>query len=280
MERRSQQFLFPTDSYRYFRASYSKLALFLQCPSRYKHHYIDGVGRAVTRYYLSVGRSIHRTLAALHRGIGSQASIPDLPTLRRTLEENWISAGFASPGEESQWIDESLRMLKSFYERGLGSGEILAVEKEFEATIPEYRLILEARVDRIDRISSGIEIIDYKVEIGDLARRMPRPEETLQWVMYYFVTKDELERTYGLGPTKFSFIDLVNSEKSYVQPSETDLQDGLQEIVETVRRIQTATRFEQFDPTANPFCFDCEIRSKCKAFQSVRRRSTGGSYPA
>lgn len=111
--------------------------------------------------YFSFDRSIHLALAAFNNIASKQAK--SLEKLRSLLKDNWISIGYDSLEEESQFMLRGMLMMASYYLNPLDIGtDIFIIDKLLKAEI-KRGVNLIGKLDKVYEKENGdIEIIDYK----------------------------------------------------------------------------------------------------------------------
>ena len=87
---------------------------------------------------------------------------PSLDELLQFYEENWLSAGYESPEEETKYKDYGREILSRFWEIHSASFQVpIAVERMFNIDIEGVKL--RGFIDRVDKLQNGkLSIVDYK----------------------------------------------------------------------------------------------------------------------
>lgn len=151
--------------------SFTQLAAFTSCPLQYKFAHILKIP-VFGRHSLSFGKSMHNTLERFTEKIKENSSeFGDLNALETLYNEQWIDEWY--PDEETRaehrekgW--NSLKMLHADFKKQ--PPKIEAIEKGF--TIKFKDIVFRGRIDRIDEVEGGYEIVDYKTG---------KPKEKLTW---------------------------------------------------------------------------------------------------
>ncbi|MEW6103919.1 MAG: PD-(D/E)XK nuclease family protein [bacterium] len=231
--------------------SHFKLSMFLECPLRYKFYYIDELKEyCKPKPYHSMGISIH---SALEKFFCQEQRSLDI--LHNLLRKNWVREGYSSRNEERMWGLKALAMLKDFYEGANVDINPAMLEAEFSVSFDSFTLT--GRIDRVDKIEKGYEVIDYKTGAG-----MTRDEvdKDLQMTIYSI----GFYHTHKVIPRKLTFHFLKDSTKITTTRSEQDIENGVLFIKEIVEKMKDETKFS---PKPNRFCAYCDFTILCPSFQ-------------
>jgi len=246
--------------------SYSQVSLFQQCKFRYKAKHIDRSIRQDQKstFYLSIGRSLHLTLANLFRP--TRESVGKKEDLEQNLRAVWVSDGFHNSHEEQEWFRRCLEMLVRFVADNNPAGQSILVETEFKDGFDDLRIT--SRVDRIDMLGNGeCRIIDYKV--GDFEVPPELVIENLQWAFHYLASYRTLARLNGLKIRDIMFCYLQAGQNFTVEPTSSLVEIATKKIRQLAQEIQNST---VFPPTLNKFCGDCKLDLICPAIKELREQ--------
>ncbi len=260
------------------RTSYSALETYKLCPQKYKFQEIDRIPAKKSKEAV-FGTHIHSTLKFMF------SHDPLFPTLDEVLgyfRENWPPAEKmeVTPEERAIYMAEGERMLKEFYKKNAPwLFNVADLESRFEVLIEDPRKkeihVLAGRIDRIDKIEDGFEVIDYKTN-----RRLPSQEKVdrdLQMSIYALGLK---KRWPHLEPPqiKLSLYFLKHGEKlstmRTAEATEATAHDVLKTIAEIQHKLATAERFE---PAPGPHCDFCPYKPICPAWKHLYRKQEAGS---
>jgi RecB family exonuclease len=116
---------------------------------------------------------------------------------------------------------------------------------------------IRGRIDRIDDIDGGIEIIDYKT--GTPKNKLEK--EDREQLLIYQIAAEEILR---LKPKKLTYHYLNNnSEQSFVGTPEE-----LSELKEQILEIYAKMKKTDFTPTPGYHCRFCDFRDICEFRQN------------
>ena len=140
----------------------TRLGTFLDCRTKYKYIYVDRIGRFYQKphAYFSFGSTLHQVLQAYHGPAGTHT----LEFLFHTLNSRWITAGYESADEETEYRELAASVLRLYHENTINRTDLVetdAVECNLSLNLGKFKLT--GRIDRIDRHPDGsIEVVDYK----------------------------------------------------------------------------------------------------------------------
>ena len=256
------------------RTSYSALETYKLCPQKYQFQEIDRI-RAKKSKAAVFGTHIHTTLRYLF------SQDPLFPTLDEVLDyfrANWPPAEkFDVSAEEKRLYQESgERIIRNFYAKNAPwNFAVVDLESHFEVLIEDARRrethVLAGRIDRIDKVGDGFEVIDYKTSRtlpsqakvdGDLQmsiyalglqRRWPHvAPETITLSLYFLKHGEKL------------------STKRTADANAATQEDVLRTISEIQRKQETGERFE---PVPGPHCGFCPYKPICPAWRHLYRNA-------
>ncbi|HET7399596.1 MAG TPA: PD-(D/E)XK nuclease family protein [Intrasporangium sp.] len=150
-------------------ASPSRLLAWLDCPRRYRMHYLDRPRPRPRgqRAHTSVGIATHNVLRDFW----------DLPPERRNpagvaelVRTSWIDVGFRDGDQSRAWRDR-VRERVTDYLRGIDR-ERHPVGVERSVSVKTATLAVTGRVDRLDERGDAVVVVDYKT-----GRRVPTPDD-------------------------------------------------------------------------------------------------------
>jgi len=247
--------------------SFTAIKAFETCPWQYRYAHILRVP-VWGRHTFSFGQSMHATLERFFKllierrnysQVGlfandkqKEISVPTKEELLKIFESSWIEDWYENKRAKEEYYQKGKEILKIFYDKHAGNWpKTKDIEKGFVLKIGSYSL--KGKIDRIDDLESGVEIIDYKTG------KVPTKNSDLEkdQLLIYHMAATEL---WGDKPLKLTFYYLNdNKPMSFVaEPKEIEELKG--RIVETVEKIQAR------DFTADPSeqkCKRCDFKSIC-----------------
>ena len=242
--------------------SYSQIDTFKFCPMHYKLRYLLNIP-SPTNPALSFGVTIHQTLKDFSDRLIKGEKVGEKELLE-LYSRNWLREGYSRKAHEEQMKKRGVEYLVGYLKSNLHS-EVppLAVEQPFNFQIaPDLKI--GGKIDRIDRIDGGIEIIDYKTT--DYSEKdLPKPND---------LAKDMQLSIYGLAAAKvkhplfsdpnqkvtLSLYLLDKGEKVSTTRTIEQLEKTVEDILQVREEIQTS----DFVCSGGFFCRDCEMKMFCE----------------
>lgn len=204
--------------------------------------------------YLRFGSLVHEALERAEKetiGTGRAHAEPNRAV--EILEDLWQGADFGTPALTDAWLVVARDATTKLYERWPGRGEPVQLEMEVSADIEG--MPWAGKVDRVERTSEGLRIVDYKTGTG-----VPTYEEaavSIQLGFYVMAVGETLgepvraaEFWFPRGPTRSV------STRSF------DV-DRLDEVRTAMVEIGRGVVEERWEPRINPYCERCPFRLSC-----------------
>lgn len=235
--------------------SFTQLAAFEKCPLQYKFAHILKIpiqGKAV----FSFGKTIHNTLFEFLKA--RSAAGADLEKMFQIYKEKWIGEWYENKKQKSDYFKLGKKILKKFY-RDFSKekpsvfciNDEPALEKGFRLKIGGF--LVKGKIDRIDKISGGVEIIDYKT--GSSKGKL-KLEDKQQLLIYQIAA----EKVFGLEPKKLTYYYLGDGKKISFLGSESDKKKQKEKIISQIKQIKKA----DFSPTPGWQCEWCDFKNICE----------------
>ncbi len=234
--------------------SFTQLNSFLHCPYHYWLEYILKIPQRGKNFF-SFGSSIHTTLQQFFLLVKERHSagqqdlfgvsksktkkqpLVSLDELLSIYERYWIDDWYTSRSEHDNYKANGRRMLKDFYQEYQINPVIPKfLETPFnlhlsdEDTAAHYTII--GKIDRIDQINNGVELIDYKTGASRSAKSLAA-EDKQQLLIYQLAATrhlgervEKLTYYYLEDGNRVSFIGLVK-----------DLDHLQQKMIKTIKDI-------------------------------------------
>jgi len=250
--------------------SFTQLAAFKTCPYQYKFAHVLKVP-VFGRWTLSFGKTMHNTLQTyfttwLERAGKRQSTLFDAPNpttgaipvseqeLLDMYTHSWIDDWYENDTQREEYRKKGKESLKEYFAQfEQKRPSPLYLEQGF--TLKFGDVILKGRIDRIDALLDGIEIIDYKTG-------SPKTEKTLdtdareQLLLYQMAAIDVL----GLKPKKLTYHYLEdNSEVSFIG-TDDELAKLRQSIIDRVHLIRQSI----FEASPGFHCRFCDFSDICE----------------
>ena len=238
-----------------FRLSPSQADSYQRCPRRYVLERRLRLGDS-SSVYAHFGELTHEVLEiAESEVIDTGKRHADLDRVLDILDRVWEKAEFGTTVLDDAWKDKAVAMLQKLYENWPGRGEPVEVEVEVDAEIEGVRWI--GRVDRLERSSEGLRVVDYKTGTKEMTKEVAAG--SIQLAFY----------ALAVGESRG---EVVASEMWYPRTkakSVTTRQVALHRLGEIGRAMGEITRSisaEMWEPRVSEDCTRCDFRRSCPAW--------------
>lgn len=242
------------------RFSFTQLKNFQTCPRQYKFTHLlklparGGASR-------SFGQTIHKTLETFLRNYNLDSRFqPDWSHLLRIYQEAWISDWYRDEKQEKDYFQDGKRQLKIFFRdfkkhppQIYQQNNQPFLEKSFEFTLSGYPF--RGKIDRVDALGEGVEIIDYKT--GKPSQKL-NTDHKKQLLIYQIAA----EEVFHLHPLKLTFCFLKDGTRLSFLGGAEEKQKAKQEIVEDIKKIKKSS----FAAQPGYHCRYCDYRNICENY--------------
>lgn len=172
------------------------------------------------------------------------------------FDQNFIDEWYPTTKERDEYREKGRESLKKLHAQILAeTPTVYAIEKGFTLKLGE--VVVKGRIDRIDRLAEGLEIIDYKTG---------SPKSKLEWddrrqlVLYAMA----VEQSFPDAPPvkKLTYYYLNSNEVVSFEPTDKD-KDKLRDLI-----LETCEKIGQSDFAPEPDvmkCKYCDFRDICPA---------------
>ncbi len=227
-----------------FELNFSKVKAYLNCPYLYKYLYLDR-NYAPHTPFSALGISVHRALDRYHSKGG------DLCDLMLYYDEGWHHHGFETPQQTLEFYNKGRKILENYLraEQDAAKAEVVFTEKEFEFEFERWRV--RGTMDRVDRVSGGYELIDYKMGFE------PKTAEDLKNDLQLSMYAIGLKKAFNMDVKYISWQLLVKGEKISV-PYDPSGEDGVLALLR-----ETGEKILALDLSRKGACSLCAIRKLC-----------------
>jgi len=250
--------------------SFTQLRAFESCPLQYKFAHILEIP-VFESWSLSFGKTMHNTLQAffqlwLERVGAQQTSLfskpkespkeGELPVslieLLGLYREKWIDDWYQDQKQRDEYFKEGEDSLKQYFIL-LKSNPPKPKSLEQGFTLKIGEIAIKGRIDRIDDVEDGVELIDYKT---GTPKDELKKEDREQLLIYQMAIEDVLH----LKPVKLTYHYLNNhSEQSFIGTPE-ELSELKEKILEEYARMKDSN----FAATPGWQCRFCDFRDICE----------------
>ena len=242
-------------------ASFTQLKNFWTCPRQYKFTHIlklpsrGGAPR-------SFGKTMHKTLEVFLRSYAQQPKFPaSWSQLLKIYQENWIDDWYETKEERLESFKNGKKQLRIFFRDFQKNPPQIYTQQgqpflEKSFTLKLGKDLFRGKIDRIDKLEEGVEIIDYKT--GKAPKRL-KGEDKKQLLIYQIAA----EEVFHLQPKKLTFYYLQEGKRLSFLGKEEDKQKIKKEIKKAIREIRKSS----FPPKPGYHCRYCDYRHICEYYQ-------------
>lgn len=232
------------------RFSYSQLNDFQTCPLKYKYqHYLKLPVPGSPA--LSFGSTMHKVFEEFLKLYQNQQQIsrtdlfgkqavqmlPGLKTLEELYAKNWIDDWYESKSQKDEYRKLGKQMLQTFYESiETQKPKPKYVEQFFKLPLGDYTFV--GKIDRADKTTAGLEILDYKTG------KAPRNSKDLdQLYIYQWAVQDFLkEKVVGLKYWYLQDNQLLSEEPA----NQEEIEKLKAKLLKLIEEIVDATKYDKF----------------------------------
>lgn len=246
--------------------SHSKLAVYQQCPQKYKFRYIDEIPPPIRSIELHLGDSVHRALEQLYAE-GARGLVTSRDDLLSCFERKW-NEGFTpelrivrSRTTALTYLEMGRRMLMDYHWsfHPFNQSVTLGLEEKFLFPLSENHE-LRGIIDRLAKSEDGtLEIHDYKT-----SRRLPSPEQInndVQLALYEIAIRHRWPDSQRIS---LIWHYLAFDKEIKITKTREQLEAVKQNTLGLIERIEAAISF----PTqVTPLCDWCEYKEICPAMK-------------
>ncbi|PIR47925.1 hypothetical protein COV06_00800 [Candidatus Uhrbacteria bacterium CG10_big_fil_rev_8_21_14_0_10_50_16] len=238
--------------------SFTQLVAYNHCPLQYKFAHVLNIptfgGPA-----LSFGKTMHNTLQTFFETFlamdASESSCLPMTEdqLINVYREKWINDWYQDERQQEGYRQQGEESLRAYYQIiQEHPPRPLFLERGFTIKIDD--IVIRGRVDRIDAIEGGVEIIDYKTGTPKTKKDLSATDK-MQLMLYQLAAKE----LFGLEPKQLTFHYL--QDHSHVSFLATEQQ--LDTLKQRIREEVTQIRARKFDPTPGFMCQYCDFKDIC-----------------
>lgn len=229
--------------------SFSKINSYETCPLQYKYQFILNIPRLPSAA-LSFGTTIHETLHIYHqkKSLGKEISLDDLLGI---YENSWNPLGFLDSEHRQEMFTYGKELLKKYYEKHNKENiKHLGLEEWFNIKIGSSKFI--GKIDRIDKLEDGVEIIDYKTGSVPTQKEVDNDSQ----VTFYQIGACE---ALGYDVKKLSYYYLEEDKKISTIRTQRDMEEKKKEVIAIVNKMKEGN----FESKSGLHCNWCDYRNIC-----------------
>lgn len=248
--------------------SFSQLRAFQICPLQYRYSFILKIP-TMGRHQFSFGKTMHAVLERYFQQVRTlsesvtvsytgKESLPTHEDNIRLLNECWIGEWYLSEAHQEEYRTKALAILERILaETASKRPAICELEKDFTLKLGEGndRIVLKGRIDRIDSVEGGVEIIDYKTGTSKTEEKI-RKDDKEQLLIYQIAAEESL----GMRPLKLVYYYVEDGSRIEFAGTKRDKERLKQSIFKTV----DAMKKSDFAAIPGLHCRFCDYKSICE----------------
>ncbi|OGL95154.1 hypothetical protein A2348_02420 [Candidatus Uhrbacteria bacterium RIFOXYB12_FULL_58_10] len=250
--------------------SFTQLSAFRTCPLQYKFAHILKIP-VFGKWTFSFGKTMHNALhdfflrwlerAGVQQGslFGAPSTVADglpvsLDELLVMYSDAWQDDWYTDDAQREEYRKRGRGQLRAFYAFLVEHPpNPRFLEQDFTLKIGDA--VIKGRIDRVDAVDGGVEIIDYKTGTPKEDGKLDASDKE-QLLLYQMAAKN----IFGLKPVKLTYHYLEdNSQVSFIG-DEKDLLRLQEKILDRVNGI----RRSNFGPTPGFHCKYCDFADICE----------------
>ncbi len=228
--------------------SASSIETYEQCPLKYRLSNIDKIPQVSSKPQLTFGNIIHRVLEQFHLPNSEQTK----KRILKLLDNNWESLGFDYETQEADFKRQGIELLTNYYDY-LTKNPVNIIEREFQFSFEIENIIINGKIDRIDKGKIGYNVIDYKT-----SKKATKANKNIQLAIYSMYLEQEKQLEFGGLPESTALYFL----REYEDPvrahkfNSTELIELRENILEVGKNI----RNQKFAPCKGFHCDWCDYK--------------------
>jgi DNA helicase-2/ATP-dependent DNA helicase PcrA len=248
--------------------SFTQLRAFQTCPLQYTFAHILKIP-VFESWSLSFGKTMHLTLQEWFRrwiervGKAQQdlfganqgwpaASPVPLDEVFQIFVEKWIDDWYPNDRMREEYRAQGKASLKTYHAMlAANPPRPFALECGFTCKIGP--VIIKGRIDRVDEVDGGVEIIDYKT---GSPRRTLEFDDKQQLLLYQVATEEALH----LKPVQLTYHYVTDHSELSFLGTPNEVATLKENILDTVNRMKK----NRFEPTPGRWCQHCDFRDICE----------------
>lgn len=229
--------------------SATAIETYQKCPLKYRLSFLDRVPESESKPQMAFGSIIHRVLQRYHE---PKKELTE-DRILRLLDEEWNQDEFDYSAREEKFREQGESILKEYVRRTEHDPpNVLFREHSFEFTLAK-NVIIRGKIDRIDEIDGGYNVIDYKT-----SKTTSKAEKSIQLAIYCLYFEQTTEENIKGTPASSSlyFLRELENPVSTYSFSTDELNIVKDLILETSEKI----RSNDFEPKTGFHCNWCDYK--------------------
>ncbi|MFA5020400.1 MAG: PD-(D/E)XK nuclease family protein [Candidatus Pacearchaeota archaeon] len=250
--------------------SHSRISTYENCPRKYKFQYIEHEEQDIQETIeVFMGKRVHETLEKLYKDKKFKKLVSKA-TLLRFYKEQWekeyssdvliVKEGLTAENYKKM----GAKFIEDYYNRYKPFDQltILDLETEDRMTLKDGSQ-WHVRIDKFACDKEGnYYVCDYKTNAG--MKDQDEADADRQLAMYSIWVKDKFKDAKSV---KLVWHMLAFDKDVYSERTEEQLEKLEQGTINTIKKIEEATKKDNFSTSVNALCSYCGFKSKCPSFK-------------
>lgn len=250
--------------------SHSRVSTFENCPRKYKFQYIEHEEQDIQETIeVFMGKRVHETLEKLYQDKKFKKLVSKA-TLLKFYKDNWekeISPDVLVVKKEftqDNYKKMGIKFIEDYYDRYKPFDQltILDLETEDRMTLKDGSQ-WHVRIDKFACDDKGNYFVcDYKTNAS--MKDQEEADQDRQLAMYSIWVKDKF---HDVKSVKLVWHMLAFDKDVYSERTPEQLKRLEEEVIALIKKIEQATKEDNFPTNVNALCNYCGFKSKCPSFK-------------
>ena len=236
--------------------SASAIETYEACALKFRLGRIDGIPQTANKPELVFGNIIHSVLQRYHEHGKDQS----LERILRLLDEEWKENSFDYQVREEKFKEQGIEMLTR-YQSNMSDNPPVVVRTEEQFTFDIGPITIRGAIDRIDKTSEGISILDYKT-----SKTSSSAKSNLQLAVYSMYL-EQLEDDEIGGLPESSMLYFLRDEEEPVR-DHSFTSEEIAKTKEKILAVAAGIRKREFIANKGKHCDWCDYKNLiCPAWE-------------
>ena len=236
--------------------SASAIETYEACALKFRLGRIDGIPQTANKPELIFGNVIHSVLQRFHEHGKDQS----LERILRLLDEEWKENSFDYQVREEKFKEQGIEMLTR-YQSNASINPPVVIRTEEQFTFDIGPITIRGAIDRIDKTSEGISILDYKT-----SKTSSSAKSNLQLAVYSMYLEQLEDDEIGGLPESSKLYFLRDEEEPVRDHSFTS--EEIAKTKEKILDVAAGIRKREFSANKGKHCDWCDYKNLiCPAWE-------------
>ena len=236
--------------------SASAIETYEACALKFRLGRIDGIPQTANKPELVFGNIIHSVLQRFHEHGKDQS----LERILRLLDEEWKENSFDYQVREEKFKEQGIEMLTR-YQSNASINPPVVIRTEEQFTFDIGPITIRGAIDRIDKTSEGISILDYKT-----SKTSSSAKSNLQLAVYSMYLEQLEDDEIGGLPNSSKLYFLRDEEEPVRDHSFTS--EEIAKTKEKILDVAAGIRKREFSANKGKHCDWCDYKNLiCPAWE-------------